>query len=520
MQEKMNKTEVLLLIFIILLGAFLRFYNIGGESFWLDEAATAHAIVSHTTSELLMLETTAGNLYPGYWENFSNDLPAYFVLVSLWSKFLGISEVALRSLSAIFGSLAVLAIYFVAKELANDKVGILSSLIFSISMVNIEYSQEARAYSLLVLISLSSAFFFIRMIRTGKIAHLIMFVVCSVIGLYTHFIYLFFIAFEVLYSLLALKANPGLLRKFIVSFAFIGLSFLPILSLMSARPPSADSWLNSVSLASVMKILAMLNIWIYPSAELISNIQSENFYSVPVTGWMLIASAALFAIMLALFFTLGLYRYLLKTNPFPKAASINKIFRNRSLIRSNWVLFLILWLFIPFLLELSISFLSPSMVVFGPIRYLIFIIPAYIILVSESILSLNWPYAKTAIILILALSILPLSSYYGNPNKAQWKDAAIFLKKNIADNEIILVNNPNNGLSLKYYYGKSDDILKAFNQTDASRLSKDKRGVWLVLSGDKFTDPGGSIQRHMETEFKLAMIQEFFDIKILHYSRT
>lgn len=57
MQEKMSKIEVLMLLFIILLGAFLRVYNIGKESFWLDEAATAHTIASHTTSKLLILNS-------------------------------------------------------------------------------------------------------------------------------------------------------------------------------------------------------------------------------------------------------------------------------------------------------------------------------------------------------------------------------------------------------------------------------------------------------------------------------
>ncbi|MCH7887721.1 MAG: glycosyltransferase family 39 protein, partial [Proteobacteria bacterium] len=82
--------------------------------------------------------------------------------MSFWTKLFDVSEISLRLFSAVFGSLSIIIVYLVAKELSNNKIALLSSFIFSLSMANIQYSQEARLYSLLVFISLSSVYFFIK----------------------------------------------------------------------------------------------------------------------------------------------------------------------------------------------------------------------------------------------------------------------------------------------------------------------------------------------------------------------
>src|SRR3989338_7777559 len=89
------------------------------------------------------------------------------------------------------------------------------------------------------------------------------------------------------------------------------------------------------------------------------------------------------------------------------------------------------WVFIPLSLELLLSILHPTATIFGPVRYLIFILPAYLILVSIGVSNLKKPYSNAAIIIFVLLSILPLASYYNNIDKHQWRETAIFIKKKL-----------------------------------------------------------------------------------------
>ena len=195
----MNKNKIFFLfILIVLLGTFLRFYNIGAESFWLDEGATALTIKSHTVKEIFYNTATKGQILPEYYES-STDLPPYYVVLKIWSNIFGLSEASLRSLSAIFGSLSIIIVYLLSKELFNQKVSLIAALIMSLNTVMIEYSQEARLYSSLILIVLLSGYSLIKYSKTNRNTYLAAFTISNLIGIYLHYPFVFFIIFEGIY---------------------------------------------------------------------------------------------------------------------------------------------------------------------------------------------------------------------------------------------------------------------------------------------------------------------------------
>ena len=55
-----------LLILIIILGTYLRFYGLSFESFWLDETATAIAVRDYTGVEIIKNSIYYGNIRPEY----------------------------------------------------------------------------------------------------------------------------------------------------------------------------------------------------------------------------------------------------------------------------------------------------------------------------------------------------------------------------------------------------------------------------------------------------------------------
>jgi len=97
----MEKKAILVLVLIVLLGAFLRIYDLGVESLWLDEVAS----IFESTLPIVDIST------------HSNQPPLYFILLGWWINLWGTSEIALRLLSAIFGILAIFITYLVGKEL-------------------------------------------------------------------------------------------------------------------------------------------------------------------------------------------------------------------------------------------------------------------------------------------------------------------------------------------------------------------------------------------------------------------
>jgi len=129
---------VLLLGLVLAISLFLRFYDLGTESIWLDEAESIRESA----------------LSPRGIAEHANQPPLYFLLLRGWIHLFGTGEIALRSLSAVFGVLAVWLVFLVGKALFNPRVGLISAFLTSFAYFPLAHSQDTRAYSLLLLLSL------------------------------------------------------------------------------------------------------------------------------------------------------------------------------------------------------------------------------------------------------------------------------------------------------------------------------------------------------------------------------
>tara|TARA_Y100000310_G_scaffold149558_1_gene148913 strand:- start:644 stop:2203 length:1560 start_codon:yes stop_codon:yes gene_type:complete len=514
-----KKTLILLLSLILLLGIFLRFYNIGDESFWLDETATATAVRDYNFFEIFSNGFIRGNVTPEYFEEEGNDLPLYYSLLYFWTKLFGVSELSLRILSALFGSLSILLVYFVAKELTDKKVALLSSFIFSLSMLNIVYSQEARLYSLLTFIVLSSVYFLVKLIKTEKLSYLALLTIVNIIGIYTAFIYIFFVFFQFAYALVMFKFHPKFAKKLVVSLFLMGLFYLPILQKVLSQKVGAAMYLAKPTILGIAKFWFTFNSWIYPSTELRQNIYYQNFSQFGIIDWILVTSPFLLVILMTALFTLGIFSIMSRLNKQGFIFKKFELFKLKYFVKNNWVILLLLWFFVPLLSELLLSILHPTASLFGPAKFLIFIFPAYAILISVGILSLKWKYSKVLILLFVIFSLLPLASYYVNVNKGEWGKVASFMKDNIKDDEVILLDRASTIIAFDYYYGIADNRHPAYDTEEIAQLVDNKDGVWLILSFEKYTDPNENTRTFLEEKYTLDQEKNFFDIKVLHFSK-
>lgn len=168
-----------LLIAILLLAAFLRFYRLDAQSFWNDEGNSAR--LAERTLDLI-IEGTASDIHP----------PAYYILLHYWRAIFGQSEFALRSLSVVAGLALVLFTYLLGRDLFGDPAALMAAFLGAISPFAIYYSQEARMYTLLAALSVTSTFFALRLSRlTFHTLRFTFYILTCAFGLYTHYAFLF-----------------------------------------------------------------------------------------------------------------------------------------------------------------------------------------------------------------------------------------------------------------------------------------------------------------------------------------
>ena len=143
----------LLLLLIVLLAAFLRFYNLGSNppSLTWDEAAWGYNAYSLGVDG----KDEFGRFLPhDYLESFGDfKPPMYAYLDVLPVKFLGLNEFATRFPSALFGTLTVLLTFFLVKRIFNrkseidnhksEKIALFSALFLAISPWHILLSRAA-----------------------------------------------------------------------------------------------------------------------------------------------------------------------------------------------------------------------------------------------------------------------------------------------------------------------------------------------------------------------------------------
>ncbi len=185
---------LLLLSGLIVLGAALRFATLDLQSYRYDEAVTVARVLN-----------------PSLFATFSavphseSTPPLYYLVAWLWSRPFGTGEVWMRSLSALAGTATILVVYLAAVALPLPRrAGLIAAAMVAVSPVAIWFSQDARAYAPVVLLTALSFLFFARARRGGGRRDLAWWAAFSALALATHY----FAGFVVLAEIAILLAGP------------------------------------------------------------------------------------------------------------------------------------------------------------------------------------------------------------------------------------------------------------------------------------------------------------------------
>ena len=147
----MNKYRLWLFL-ITLIALALRLYNLTYHSLWFDEAISVHWARQTIPRILEVGFTLVEDRLP----------PLYYLLLKGWTALAGFSEVGVRSLSALLGTLLVPVVASVAVPLFNRRVALVTALLVALNPFLIWYSQEARMYAPAVLFSALTVWAFLR----------------------------------------------------------------------------------------------------------------------------------------------------------------------------------------------------------------------------------------------------------------------------------------------------------------------------------------------------------------------
>lgn len=232
----------------LLVGALLRFYRLDAQPIWLDEAYTwdaAHLVRSN------------GPLAVAGFDHIS---PLYYWLAAVATQIGVDSAWWLRLPSALAGILCIPLVFMVVRRIfGNVGVALASALVMAISPFALWFSQEARSYTLVILLSLIYVWACWPLNHIGGVnvtwrhtaAVFAGITVTTTIGLWVHHIFIYLIAAWGIWLIWRLGPRSSVLWVWIGTQVVAVLAFVPWLILTSDRLHKSAGLVKSDSLAWV-----------------------------------------------------------------------------------------------------------------------------------------------------------------------------------------------------------------------------------------------------------------------------
>jgi len=429
---KKNLSSHIILGLILFLGIALRFYDLGAESYWIDEMST---VVEGQQSIQQLL--SSGRL---------DQPPAYYIPFHFWVQFFGTSEVGTRTFSVLIGVSSIIVIYILGRELFGDAIGLLSAFFMAISEYQINYSQVARFYGFFELAALFSFLFFVLALRNKKYVYFVLYGVTSLIMVYSHTHGLFILAAQNLYIFMQIKKFRNLITTWLICQVLIVLAFIPYFYPLLFSEGSLEKTVQSnvgSSLPSIVEPFRSVYHFILPARR-------ERSSGIILANYAL--AGALFIV--------GIWIHAIKLGKNEIIAAGKKA------VFSLWggqevkskILLLSCWLICPILLPFILSFIVMPLYKH---YYTISAAPALYLLLALGIFNIRKVVPLIISLSVLLVMIVPsLSYYYDTSIHEQWREAATYVSDNSGPDEVIVFA-PDMGIGIQqksfnwYYKGNS-----------------------------------------------------------------
>ena len=391
-----------MIFLILLLALFLRLINLN-QSLWLDEAIN---VVYAKSADFWWFVTRypTGDFHP----------PGWFATLWVWGHIFGFSEISVRLPSVILGTATVGLIFLLGKELFSRRVGFLASLFMAIAPLHIYYSQEARMY-VFAAFSVTLSFYFLnRLILKKRWAGLGL-VISLVLVLYSDYLVYLIIPAQIIYLVWVRRLD----KMALMSFAAAGFALSPWLSIFFQQLRSGLNMAASLSgWNQVVGGGGLKDLMLIPLKTFFGRVTLLN-------KTLYLAVAGLVGAIFGSIFIFGLKK-------FDKSTKL-----------------LVCWLFIPLVLAFLLSLFIPILAYFR----MIFILPAFYLILGKGIESMPRKIAIAAFVLIGLVSIGSLFGYYSDSKfqREDWRGAVSFVSQNLDNQTLIVFENNEIPAPVRYY---------------------------------------------------------------------
>jgi mannosyltransferase len=395
-QRASSAFELMLLALITVLAAALRFHSLAAKSFWFDEGVS-----------VAIARLDWYNFVRILWRREAN-MSLYYLLLHFWLHFGG-SEFFIRSLSVLFAIASVPVIYLLGRRLIGSRVGLIAAALLAVNAYHVQYSQDARSYSLMVFLCLLSSLYFLKCLSEPSRRNQFFYIVSSTLAVYAQFFSLLLMIAQWLSFKMLDRAQAS--RRTRNDWRWIALLVSPVLAFIATTGTGPLRWVQYPSLKDV---------WVF---------------ALHLTGnggpWLLILCVA------------------------SCLAALLPVWRTRRLRRAPWDAwryhFLLCWLIFPIALILALSLVKP---LFVP-RYFIFCLPALLLLVACGIACLRPVLMAPALLLVLVLSFSGTIGYYKKDVDIQrddWRAATRYLLDHAQSGDALLFHVPMGRMPYEFYH--------------------------------------------------------------------
>lgn len=479
-RELSPRLATALLLAITAAGAVLRFLYLTRKSFWLDEGVS-----------VMLARLDLANLLHILWRREAN-MALYYGLLRIWLHF-GSGDYFVRSLSALFSVAAIPAIYLLGRRLFNTPAGLLAAALFSVHAWQVRYAQEARSYSLYVLLTAWSCLFFLAAIEKPTRRRWNGYVAFSVLAIYSHFFAVLVVAAQWA-AFYFLRPDQGVAGGFRRSLKIIGLLFLPLAVFIASRGTGPLSWIARPGLADLHRFL--LDLAGNGGNPLLLLYLGCAAVAVATAGWK----------------------------------------SGRRLAFDAWCyVFLLSWLVVPLAVTLVFSLIRP---VFLP-RYLLVGVAPLALLAAAGLARLRPRWLAAAVLLaMLALSLRGTWAYYGadfDLGREDWRGATAYILHNSRPGDGLLFHSAQARMPFEHYadaqaersalrvifpaYGQAEslsylDFLANAKNAPLAAIPGRFGRVWLVLAHNQLksgeADPTtATIEESLRRNYALAEVRDF-----------
>ncbi|MDD5089046.1 MAG: glycosyltransferase family 39 protein, partial [bacterium] len=384
--------------------------------------------------------------------------PLFYWLSEAWCNLFGYSEAALRWPAAIYGILAVAAMYGLGRVLCDERTGLIAALLMALNPYAIHYSQEARPYSLFLLAAIGSFYFAARLGQRGSARDAGGYVFSTLAALYAHPYGPFLLAIHagMYFSLRgsprfpALHENHRRIRQCAVAILIL---YSPQLLrfgkhfFIKGEGYSNPTWIRVPTLADLA-------------------ITVRGYFMLPLLS--VLAAALILALLVA-------HRRTLRDD-----------FRELIALLSIPIgLVLLPWI--------TSQVLTP---VYRP-RYTIGALAGVVLLLAWLIARLPIRWRRWILIPLALLHTVPLYAYYTLVDKEPWRETAQVIRSAAQPGDVVLMNPWWSSRMLTYYLPQNDllPVEQARSLDDVRRIAERAQRIWLVTSYFDEKVPRDSVRR-------------------------